>query len=389
MPGRLRRARVGVQNAPARAPARVTCEAAEPALAHDLTGAIDCDVHPRVPSIEALRRYMTDYWSETVAVRGIDVFETIGWPTATEFVIRPEARGDMPGSKATADTDAERTARLLLDRHKLSTAILNPLYAVQMIRDEYMAAAFASAVNDWVRHEWLDRERRFRASIVVATNNIATAVDEIERLAPDRRFVQVLLIASGEHPLGKSQFWPIYRACEQHGLTVGIHAGSSYHHAPTGSGWPSYYVEDYAATSLAFHMQVGSLISEGVFVKHPGLKAVMIESGVTWLAPYMWRLAKFWRGVRLEVPWVDRPPMEILRDHIRFTLQPFDAPDDPRLVERILDQLPSEEMLLFSSDFPHWQYDGDALVPAGFGEALARKVMIENPSKAYPRLQDR
>ena len=351
-------------------------------MAHDYTGAIDCDVHPRVPSIDALRRYMTDYWAETVAVRGIDVFETIGWPAATDFVIRPEARE----GKVTADTDVARTTALLLDRHRFSTAILNPLYAVQMIRDEYMAATFARAVNDWVRHEWLDRDPRLRASIVVALNNVATAVDEVERLATDRRFVQVLLLASGEQPLGKSMFWPLYRAAEKHGLTVGIHAGSSYHHAPTGSGWPSYYVEDYASTSLSFHMQVGSLIAEGVFVKFPGLKAVMIESGVTWLAPYMWRFSKFWRGVRLEVPWVDRPPMEILRDHIRLTVQPFDAPDEPGMIERILDQLPSEEMLLFASDFPHWQYEGDAIMPAGLGAGIARKIMVENPLKAYPRL---
>ena len=35
----------------------------------DWTGAIDCDVHPRVPNIAALRRYMDSYWSEAVEVR--------------------------------------------------------------------------------------------------------------------------------------------------------------------------------------------------------------------------------------------------------------------------------------------------------------------------------
>ena len=134
------------------------------------------------------------------------------------------------------------------------------------------------------------------------------------------------MLAFGEQPLGKSVYWPIYAAAERHGFTVGIHAGSSYHHAVTGSGWPSYYLEDYAAQSLGFHTQLGSLMCEGVFVKFPKLKVVLIESGVTWLPPYLWRLSKFWRGVRNEVPWIDRSPEEFVRDHVRLTTQPFDGP---------------------------------------------------------------
>lgn len=355
------------------------------ATGKDYAGAIDCDVHPRVPGIKSLMPYMDDYWRETVEVRGIDVFETVAYPNNAPLTTRP----DFKQGGQRADEDAGRMATALIDRHGFGHAICNCLYAVQMIRDEHMAKAFARAVNDWVRHEWLDRDSRLRASIVVPIQNIEYAVDEVNRCAADPRFVQVLFLALGEQPLGKSHFWPIYRAAEKHGLTIGIHAGSSYHHAVTGSGWPSYWVEDYAAQSLGFHAQVGSLIAEGVFVKFPRLKAVMIESGVTWLAPYMWRFSKFWRGVRLEVPWIDRPPMEILRDHIRLTVQPFDAPDDRDTIARILDQLPSEDMLLFASDFPHWQYDGDAILPSSIAAPLRRKILIDNPLAAYPRLGGR
>ena len=327
----------------------------------DYTGAIDCDMHPRVPNVAALSRYMSDYWRETVEVRGIDGFDTIAYPANAPLSLRP----DYKQGQLRADEDAGRVGKALLDANGFSLAICNCLYAVQTIRDENLAAAFARAVNDWVRAEWLDRDPRLRASIVVPYQNAELAVDEVNRCAADPRFVQVLFLAMGEQPLGKSQFWPIYRAAEKHDLTIGIHAGSTYHHAVTGSGWPSYYLEDYGAQSQAFHAQLGSLIAEGVFVKFPKLKAVLIESGVTWLPPYLWRFSKFWRGVRLEVPWIDRPPMEIVRDHIRLTVQPFDAPEDPAMLARILDQLPSEDMLLFASDFPHWQFDGDAMLPTG------------------------
>lgn len=346
----------------------------------DWTGAIDCDVHPRVPDINALRRYMDSYWSETVEVRGIDSFETIAYPRRAPMTLRADLAASKP------DEDAGRTASALLDRHGFGHAILNCLYAVQMIRDEHMAAAFARAVNDWVRHEWLDRDPRFRASIVVPYQSIDKAVAEVERCAEDKRFVQALFIAGTEEPLGKSRFWPIYEACERHGLTIGIHAGSSYHHAVTGSGWPSYWAEDYAASSLAMHAQVGSLVMEGVFLKYPKLKAVMIESGVTWLPPFLWRLNKFWRGTRMETPWIDRLPSEIVKDHIRLTTAPFDAPDEPGMLARIIDQLPSEDMLLFASDFPHWQNDGDAMLPPGIDSVLRKKILIDNPLATYPRL---
>ncbi|MEZ5853499.1 MAG: amidohydrolase family protein [Hyphomicrobiaceae bacterium] len=349
-------------------------------MSQDWTGAIDCDVHPRVPHIDCLRHFMSEYWKETVQVRGIDAFETIAYPKKAPLTARPDY------AEAKADEDASRLGKHLMDTHGFGTAILNCLYAVQMIRDEHMAEAFASAVNDWLRTEWLDRDPRLRASIVVPYQSTAKAVAEIERCAADKRFVQALFLAGTEEPLGKSRFWPIYEACERHGLAVGVHAGSSYHHAVTGSGWPTYWAEDYAASSLAMHAQVGSFIAEGVFVKYPKLKVVLLESGVTWLAPYLWRFSKFWRGIRMEVPWIDRLPTEIARDHIRLTTAPFDAPTDAAMVARILDHLPSTDMLLFASDFPHWQHDGDDMLPAGLDPSLRRKILIDNALATYPRL---
>ena len=92
--------------------------------------------------------------------------------------------------------------------------------------------------------EWLDREPRLRGSITVAAQNAELAVEEIERRAGDKRFVQVLLLAQGDAPLGNRRFWPIYAAAQRHGLSIGIHAGSTFRHATTSNGWPSYHLED-------------------------------------------------------------------------------------------------------------------------------------------------
>jgi uncharacterized protein len=344
---------------------------------------IDCDVHPTVPDIKALFPYLDEMWRESIETRGILSLESAAYPPNAPITARPEWRG--PRGQA-ATTPAE-IGRQVFDRWQASLAICNCLYGVQLVLNEDMARAFTRALNDWIAREWLDRDPRLRASIVVPMQNVDMAVEEIERCAPDRRFVQILVLAMQEAPLGRRQYWPIYAAAERHKLPLGIHAGSSYRHPVTGIGWPTYYVEDYVAQSQGFQTQVASLVSEGVFAKFPALKAVLIESGVTWLPGFLWRFSKYWRGLRFEAPWVDRPPEEIVRDHIRLTLQPFDAPDAPDVVERAVEHLRSEDMLLYSSDFPHWQFDGDDVVPAGIPAGLRRKILVENPIATYDRLK--
>jgi uncharacterized protein len=343
--------------------------------------AIDCDVHPAVPDMKALLPYLDENWRESVEARGIPSLETMNYPPNAPLTARPDWRGaDGRAAAGVGDVTAH-----VFDRWGADVAILNSLYGVQLVFNEDMAAAFARALNAWIAKEWLDRDPRLRAAIVVAPQNVEHAVDEIERCAADRRFVQVLLLAMGEVPLGRRSLWPIYAAAERHGLPVGIHAGSAYRHPVTSLGWPSYYVEDYAAQTQGFQSQVASLIAEGVFAKFPALKVVLIESGVTWLTGFMWRFSKFWRGLRTEVPWVDRSPAEIVRDHFRLTIQPLDAPADQ--VEQAIDQLRSDDMLLYASDFPHWQFDGDQVLPPGIPDGLRRKILVENPIATYNRLQ--
>jgi hypothetical protein len=269
----------------------------------------------------------------------------------------------------------------------VAAGILNPLFPVQLPFSRDMSAAMARAVNDWVRAEWLDRDARLRASILLP-NGVEEAVAEIERLAPDRRFVQGLVLCMGEIPLGRREWWPVHAALEKHGLPLGIHAGSAWRHPPTSVGWPSWYVEEYAANSLGFQASLASLLTEGVLGKFPGLKVVLVESGVSWLPGFLWRLTKGWKGVRFEIPWVDRPPSEIVRDQVRLTIRPFDAPEEGETVARMLDHLRSDEMLLWATDWPHAHFEGDETVPPGLPAGLLPKIMVENPRATYARLRE-
>ena len=345
---------------------------------------IDCDVHIAVPSMQALVPYLDDYWQEAVRTRGLDrhMMNVTGNPANAPIFARPDWRpkSGAPGT----DLDALRTQ--LLDPFGTKFAICNCVYGAQVLHNEDMAAALCRAVNDWIAREWLEREPRLRASIVVPVQNPQLAVDEIERRADDKRFVQVLLPVMGEMTLGRRNYWPIYEAAERHGLAVGIHAGSSYRYAPSSIGWSSYILEDYVLQSGAFENQLLSLIAEGVFAKYPALKVVFMEAGFMWLPAFLWRANKTWRGTRAETPWIKRPPAEIFREHVRVTIQPVDEPPHPGQLERVLDHIGSDRVLLFSSDYPHWHFEGMNALPEAMSGVLAKKILRENALETYSRL---
>ena len=344
---------------------------------------IDSDIHPTVGGMKAIMPYLNDHWREMVVRRGIDDMVTISYPTTNPLSFR----GDWKDETGKAGTSVAAMARQALDPFGTSIAICNCLYGAQAAYSEDLGAAIARGVNDWIAKEWLDRDPRLRASIVVPQQNVEMAVDEIERVAKDKRFVQVLLLVSGDTPLGRRHNWPIYQAALRHGLTIGIHAGSMYRHATTSVGWASSFTEEYVNHATAFQSQLMSLVTEGVFAKYPELTVVLMESGVSWLPAFMWRLTKFWKGLRSEIPWVSDPPTSIIRDRVKLTLQPFDGPTDDGGIARLMDHIGSDEMLLFSTDYPHWQFEGDAAMPAGFDATLAKKIMADNPLRTYPRLQ--
>ncbi len=83
-----------------------------------------------------------------------------------------------------------------------------------------------------------------------------------------------------------------------------------------------------------------------------------------------------------------RSPAETIRENVRLTVQPIDAPRDTNVVERIIEQIDSDRMLLFASDYPHWQFEGDAVLPSGLSPDLLQRIRVDNPLETYPRLKE-
>jgi uncharacterized protein len=323
---------------------------------------IDCDVHNVVGSIETLEPYLDDHWREVIAT------SQFAGPTDQAHppnlaTSRREDLAAVDGGEPGRTVGALRAQ--LLEPLDLEAAILSCDYGVESVHNPDAAAALARAVNDWQIERWLEPEPRLRAAIVLASQQPSLAVAEIERVAGHPQFVAVYLPVRSAIPYGNRVWWPLLEAAVEHELVVELQFGGSSGLPPTASGWPTSWLEEYVDMASAFQSQLTSLVAEGTFDRFPELRMSLVESGFAWLPAFMWRFDKGWRGLRREIPWTRRLPSEYIREHVRVTLQPVDGPPEPAELLRVIDQLGSEEMLMFSSDYPHRHTaEGLAAIPA-------------------------
>jgi predicted TIM-barrel fold metal-dependent hydrolase len=256
---------------------------------------IDCDVHNVIADVATLHPYLDEHWREVIAT------SQFTGPTdqAHPPNLRTSSRTDLgEAGGAPAGTTLAALRAHVLDPLATEIAVLSCDYAVESIRNPDAAAAIAAAVNDWQVQEWLEPETRLRAAIVVPSSQPQLAVRELERVAGHPGFVAVYLPVRSAIPYGNRMWWPLFDAIAEHELVIELHHGGAPGIAPTASGWPTSWLEEYVDMASAFQSQLTSLIAEGIFDRYPTLRVALIESGFAWLPAFLWRFDKSWRGLR-------------------------------------------------------------------------------------------
>ncbi len=352
-----------------------------PIVRHDKT-IVDCDVHQAYRSLSDIYPYLSRHWIEYTRDSGFSKLPYSAYPKVVNGGERLDAR---PPDGGPAGSDLALMRRQLLDQYGIECAILTGNFQnASLLPNADFAAAYCRAVNDWTIDCWLERDGRLRGSLTLPLQDIDASVKEVRRIGEDPRIVQVLLSVGSNVPYGNRQFDPLWRACEELGLRVALHTGGTgVMYPPTAVGWPSYYIEWHTNLSQVFQAQLVSLVCEGTFEKFGRLGVALLEGGFTWLPHVMWRLDKNWRGLRREVPWLKRPPSEYIRDHVRLTTQPIEEPARPESLLDLIHAVDAEGMLMYASDYPHWDFDAPvAVFPTGNGE-LKRRIASTNALDFY------
>ena len=374
-------------------------DAEEAAIARPYTDTpiIDTDVHPAASQGDrkAVLAYLPQRWRDYVDELGFQ--HGGGWPGGErirqrEFAARMDAKPPSGGAPA---SDPNFAREQLLDKYGITAAILNSLVSRTGIcgigrQPVDFSAAYCRALNQVARDRWFDHDPRWYGSIVIPHELPDLAVGEIQFCMDEMpgyrsRWKQVMLTPNNGRGAGHPSYWPIYEAAEHYGLVVGFHVIGLNQVTP--SGWPTYYYEEHCDYGGLNFPLVSSLIFEGVFERFPRLRIALVELGWTWAVPLAWRLDHAYRVLGHEVPQLTRRPSEYLRDHFWYTTQPMEEPDNPRWMSGVFEQWEASGMgdkLMFSSDYPHWDFDEPSAIPrSAMSDEQIRRIMCENASALY------
>ena len=347
---------------------------------------IDCDVHPMIKSPDDVLGYLPANWQRHFEVRGMRLYgrarDRYNHPNKT---YRTDA---VPAGGGPAGSDRDYTLAQHVGPHEIASALLLPQepYGVMAWGDPAAAAAFCRAINDLICENWVAYDDRFTLALTVSAHDPHAAAKEIRRLGgtPGVVGVQLLIL---EQMLGSTWFDPIYEAACENRLPIVFHQSGvegCYTSAQTvAGGVPRSYGERHVVLTQVGAANLVDLLVSGAFERFPELRVVMVEWGFSWLASLLTRLDHMWDSDPVAAPLIRKRPSEYVSRHVTFTTQPFDEPNTAVELSSIFAIPGIDRMLLFSSDYPHYDTDApDFMIKRIPGDVRSR-VCYENAVETF------
>lgn len=351
---------------------------------------IDCDTHPMLPDDgECLKPYLSKamlHRFENRVLSPPSPFPSSRYSNLGGPLLRVDARppgGGLPAS------DPEFMRDDYLDKHDVLAVLMLSIQAagVSIWTDPREATALASAFNDFFLEHWYGFDDRYRLAAIVAPQDPHGAAAEVRRIG-DLDGVGAVWIPWIDTLLGNAFFYPIYEAAAEANLNIVVHPTGTeamFQGAPTfASGLPTSYSERWVDLMQFGQAHLSSLVFEGVLERFSNIRFAFTECGWTWLPAALWRMDTVWKAMRADTPWVVKPPSEYVRDRVRFTTQPVDEPPNQRVVlGQIAEMMFAEDVLMFSSDYPHWDGDDPERIIKELPSEIGDAVFYANAAETY------
>jgi len=340
---------------------------------------IDCDIHQQTKGPKDLFPYLPAAYRERIELFGTGLAGRSGYPNGGDKGWRADSWGD-DGSNPCSDVEALQEKHLNIYNVEYGILLGQEYRPIPTLPDVDYAAALAAAYNDWMIENWLERDDRLKGVAIIPAQDPQLAAQEIRRVGSHPDIIGVLVPNGTRVPYGQRFYNPIFDVCVELDLPFVIHTGGE---SASPVGRASYYVESRQLRAPAMQMNLASMVFEGLFERYPTLRVCCIEAGFTWLAPFLWRMDADWKALNRETPWVKKSPSEYIFEHCKFASQPMESPEPQRRLLQLFDWIKAEDILMFASDYPHFDFDAPELALPPLSDEVRRKIFSENAREVF------
>jgi predicted TIM-barrel fold metal-dependent hydrolase len=214
--------------------------------------------------------------------------------------------------------------------------------------------ALGQAYNRWLVERVLAHEPRIRSMLYLPFNDPDAAYRTVKEFGEAKGVAGFMVTSARYRPVHHNSYMKTYALLEEMGLPLAFHAG--YNWNDQSMGMMNKFISVHAIGFVIYNMiHLTNWIMNGLPERFPKLKVLWIESGLAWVPFMMQRLDNEYMMRSSEAPALKKPPSDYMREMF-FSTQPMEMTDIAAL-EQTFRMLNAETQLLYSSDYPHWDFD--------------------------------
>jgi predicted TIM-barrel fold metal-dependent hydrolase len=248
--------------------------------------------------------------------------------------------------------------------------------------------AMARAYARWMSERVLSVDTKIHSMLYLPFNDPVASARMIEEFG-DRPGVAGFMVTSCRYrPVHDDAYVPTYAALQEIGKPIGFHA--VYNWQDQSLQQLNRFMSVHALAFPFYNMiHLTNWIVNGIPERFPRLKVIWIESGLAWIPFMMDRLDHEYLMRSSEAPLLTKMPSDYIRD-MYFTSQPMERTGSMEHLEATFQKINATTQLLYSSDYPHWDFDLPSVIYdlPFLDENAKRRILGENARALFALRQD-
>jgi predicted TIM-barrel fold metal-dependent hydrolase len=210
--------------------------------------------------------------------------------------------------------------------------------------------------NRWLTEKVLPESNgRFYSMLSLPFSDPDESLRQVETFGHRKHVGGFMVTTVRSHmAVNDNAYMKVYRAIEERGLVLSFHSGPNW-------GEPIFkscnrFLSVHALGFTWYNvLHLTNWVINGMGERFPKLPVIWIESGLAWIPFLMQRLDHEYMLRPSECPLLKKKPSDYMRD-MYYSSQPMEIQDMGAL-ECTFRMINAETQLLYSSDYPHWDFD--------------------------------